>query len=166
MSPATLLVLVPLLPLVGAILTVALGRRLGSRGHLPAITGIAAAAVVAVTLLVGLGRDVGIGDAAHAPTARPVEMITTLWEWAGVDAAYTPPAGSPAAADSARADGRTDLRSFSIPVALRLDPLTSTLLAIITCIGLLVAIYSIGYMHNASRMDSLKFETYSTSSSS
>jgi NAD(P)-dependent dehydrogenase (short-subunit alcohol dehydrogenase family) len=43
MSPATLLVLVPLLPLVGAILTVALGRRLGSRGHLPAITGIAAA---------------------------------------------------------------------------------------------------------------------------
>jgi len=148
MSPATLLVLVPLLPLVGAILTVALGRRLGSRGHLPAITGIAAAAVVAVTLLVGLGRDVGIGDAAHAPTARPVEMITTLWEWAGVDAAYTPPAGSPAAADSARADGRTDLRSFSIPVALRLDPLTSTLLAIITCVGLLVAIYSIGYMHD------------------
>jgi NADH-quinone oxidoreductase subunit L len=39
-------------------------------------------------------------------------------------------------------------RSFSIPVALRLDPLTSTLLAIITCVGLLVAIYSIGYMHD------------------
>ncbi|MGB8853427.1 MAG: NADH-quinone oxidoreductase subunit L [Pirellulales bacterium] len=147
MSPATLLVLVPLLPLVGAILTVALGRRLGSRAHLPAIAGIAAAAVVAVSLLLGLGREVGIGDAAHAPTARPVEMITTLWEWAGVDAAYSPPAGSPAAADTARADGATDLRSFSIPVALRLDPLTSTLLAIITCVGLLVAIYSIGYMH-------------------
>ncbi len=148
MSPATLLVLVPLLPLVGAILTVALGRRLGSRGHLPAIAGIAAAAVVAVSLLLGLGREVGIGDAAHAPTARPVEMITTLWEWAGVDAAYSPPAGSPAAADTARADGATDLRSFSIPVALRLDPLTSTLLTIITCVGLLVAIYSIGYMHD------------------
>jgi NADH-quinone oxidoreductase subunit L len=148
MSPATLLVLVPLLPLVGAILTVAFGRRLGSRGHLPAIAGIAAAAVVAVSLLLGLGREVGIGDATHAPTARPVEMITTLWEWAGVDAAYTPPAGSPAAADTARADGTTDLRSFSIPVALRLDPLTSTLLTIITCVGLLVAIYSIGYMHD------------------
>jgi NADH-quinone oxidoreductase subunit L len=148
MSPATLLVLVPLLPLVGAILTVALGRRLGSRGHLPAIAGIAAAAVVAVSLLLGLGREVGIGDAAHAPTARPVEMITTLWEWAGVDAASSPPAGSPAAADTTRADGTAEQRSFSIPVALRLDPLTSTLLAIITCVGLLVAIYSIGYMHD------------------
>ncbi|MFM8952932.1 MAG: NADH-quinone oxidoreductase subunit L [Planctomycetaceae bacterium] len=148
MSPATLLVLVPLLPLVGAILTVAVGKRLGSRAHLPAIAGIAAAAVVAVSLLLGLGREVGIGDAAHAPTARPVEMITTLWEWAGVDSAYSPPAGSPAAADTTRADGATDLRSFSIPVALRLDPLTSTLLTIITCVGLLVAIYSIGYMHD------------------
>ena len=148
MSPATLLVLVPLLPLLGAILTVALGRRLGPRGHLPAIAGIAAAAVVAVSLLLGLGREVGIGDAGHAPTARPVEMVTTLWEWAGVDAAYAPPAGSPAAADTTRADGTTELRSFSIPVALRLDPLTSTLLTIITCVGLLVAIYSIGYMHD------------------
>ncbi|MFM1996951.1 MAG: hypothetical protein RLZZ111_1338, partial [Planctomycetota bacterium] len=34
LSPASLLVLVPLLPLLGAILTVALGRRLGSRAHL------------------------------------------------------------------------------------------------------------------------------------
>ncbi|NBX29478.1 hypothetical protein EBR04_03345, partial [bacterium] len=75
-------------------------------------------------------------------------MVTTLWEWAGVDAAYAPPAGSPAAADTTRADGTTELRSFSIPVALRLDPLTSTLLTIITCVGLLVAIYSIGYMHD------------------
>jgi hypothetical protein len=36
LSPATLLVLVPLLPLVGAILTVLLGRVLGGRAHLPA----------------------------------------------------------------------------------------------------------------------------------
>ena len=36
LSPATLLVLVPLLPLVGAILTVLLGRRLGPRAHVPA----------------------------------------------------------------------------------------------------------------------------------
>ena len=146
-APSTLLVLVPLLPLVGAILTVAVGRLLGPRAHLPAVAGIGAAAVVAVSLLFGLAREVGVGDATHGPSSRPVEMISTLWEWAVVADAYTPPAGSPADSAPARADGVAELRSFSIPVAVRLDPLTSTLLVIITCVGLLVAIYSIGYMH-------------------
>jgi NADH-quinone oxidoreductase subunit L len=129
LNPDTLLVLVPLLPLIGAVLTVALGRVLGSRAHLPAVLSIAASAAVAVSLLVGLGRDVGAGAAG-----RPVEMVTNLWQWADVaDAA-------PAAATAPQA--------FSIPIALRLDPLTATLLTIITCVGLLVAIYSIGYMHD------------------
>ena len=136
LSPSTLLVLVPLLPLVGAILTVALGRVLGPRAHLPAIAGIAAAFVVAVMLLTGMAREVGVGTTGHDHAAKPVEMVTTLWEWAAVgDAAATGDAGSAA-------------RSFSIPVALRLDPLTATLLVIITGVGLLVAIYSIGYMHD------------------
>jgi NADH-quinone oxidoreductase subunit L len=60
-------------------------------------------------------------------------MVTTLWEWASIP--------------DAQADGAATATSLSIPVALRLDPLTSTLLVIITCVGLLVAIYSIGYMH-------------------
>jgi NADH-quinone oxidoreductase subunit L len=129
LTPATLLVLVPLLPLVGAVLTVALGRVLGSRAHLPAVAAIAASAAVAVSLLVGLGREVGSGAAG-----RPVEMVATLWQWA--DVADATPAGGTAS------------QAFSIPIALRLDPLTATLLAIITCVGLLVAIYSIGYMHD------------------
>ena len=135
-SPATLLVLVPLLPLVAAILTVALGRTLGSRAHLPAIAGIAASAAVAITLLVGMAREVGVGTAGHdqsAHSVKPVEMVTTLWEWASIP--------------DAQADGAATATSLSIPVALRLDPLTSTLLVIITCVGLLVAVYSIGYMH-------------------
>ncbi|MCE2726060.1 MAG: NADH-quinone oxidoreductase subunit L [Planctomycetaceae bacterium] len=129
LTPATLLVLVPLLPLVGAVLTVALGRVLGSRAHLPAVASIAASAAVAVSLLVGLGREVGSGG-----TGRPVEMVNTLWQWA--DVADATPAGAAVP------------QAFSIPIALRLDPLTATLLAIITCVGLLVAIYSIGYMHD------------------
>jgi NADH-quinone oxidoreductase subunit L len=149
-SPSTLLVLVPLLPLVGAILTVLLGRTLGSRAHLPAMAGIAGAAVVAIALLAATARDVGPAHGAHAEAVRPVEMISTLWQWASFDAAYTPPVGSPATdtrltpRDLA---ARNDVRSFSIPVALRLDPLTATMLTIITCVGLLVAIYSTGYMH-------------------
>jgi NADH-quinone oxidoreductase subunit L len=131
LSPETLLVLVPLLPLVAAVLTVACGRALGPRAHLPALAGIAAAAAVAVALLVGLGREVGAG--AEPPAGRPVELVRTLWQWADVAG------GGPA--DAGAAGG------LSIPIALRLDPLTATLLVIITCIGLLVALYSVGYMH-------------------
>jgi NADH-quinone oxidoreductase subunit L len=149
-SLSTLLVLVPLLPLLGAIFTVLLGRTLGAKAHLPAMLGIAGAAVVAITLLAATARDVGPARGDHAEPVRPVEMISTLWQWASFESAYTPPAGSPAAdprlTPADLAAGK-DVRAFSIPVALRLDPLTATMLTIITCVGLLVAIYSTGYMH-------------------
>jgi NADH-quinone oxidoreductase subunit L len=150
LSPASLLVLVPLLPLLGAILTVALGRRLGSKAHLPAMAGIAGAAAVAVALLVATARDVGPARGQGAEAVRPVEMISTLWQWASFDRAYSAPPGSPAAdlrLESQPLSRNGELRPFSIPVALRLDPLTATMLTIITCVGLLVAIYSTGYMH-------------------
>ena len=150
LSPTSLLVLVPLLPLLGAILTVALGRRLGSKAHLPAMAGIAGAAAVAVTLLVATARDVGPARGHGAEPVRPVEMISTLWQWASFDKAYAAPPGSPAAdlrLESQPLSRDAALRPFSIPVALRLDPLTATMLTIITCVGLLVAIYSTGYMH-------------------
>ena len=150
LSPAMLLVLVPLLPLAGAVLTLLLGRSLRSRAHLPAIAGIAGAAAVAVALLLGTASQVGSPHGQHAEPVRPVEMITTLWQWATVEGAYTPPPGSAAAIPgTAVGGGAADAaRPFMIPVALRLDPLTATLLAIITCIGLVVAVYSIGYMHH------------------
>jgi NADH-quinone oxidoreductase subunit L len=124
LPPALLLVLVPLLPLVGSLATVLFGRLLGPRAHWPAVISIAAAAVAAVTLLLGLGRGLTSGHTGDAPTA--VELVTTLWQWATVDGAVP----------------------FSIPIALRLDPLTATMLALVTCVGLLVAVYSIGYMHD------------------
>jgi len=124
LSPALLLVLVPLLPLVGSLATVLFGRLLGPRAHWPAVVSIAAAAVAAVTLLFGLGRGLAGGHTGDAPAA--VEFVTTLWQWATVDGAVP----------------------FSIPIALRLDPLTATMLALVTCVGLLVAVYSIGYMHD------------------
>jgi len=129
-SLSSLLALVPLLPLVGAVATVLLGRRLGRAAHIPAVAGIAAAAVVAVVLLGVTARDVG-------GTHGPVETISTLWQWATVEGAAADAPGADAAAT----------RGLSIPVAVRLDPLTATLLTIITCVGLLVAIYSTGYMH-------------------
>lgn len=150
-SPATLLVLVPLLPLVGALLTLLLGKILRSRAHMPAITGIAAAAAVSLVLLASTSMQVGAGPSSgeHAEPVRPVEMITTLWQWATVDKAYTPDAGSAAAIPGTPiGELTTEMRPFSIPVVLRLDPLTAIMLAIITCVGLLVAIYSVGYLHD------------------
>jgi NADH-quinone oxidoreductase subunit L len=165
-SPAQLLLLVPALPLVAAILTVALGRRLGPLAHVPAIAGIGGALVVALALLSATSREVASsGHAAgahgddhglvHAPP-HAVEMVVTLWDWATVSRAYTPPPGSPAAGPfgttstplTDEATGRPAAAAFSIPIALRLDPLTATMLAVITFVGLLVAIYSIGYMHD------------------
>ncbi len=134
LTPQTLLVLVPLLPLVGAVLTVALGRLLGRHAHLPAIAAIAAAFVVAGMLLAGVVKEVG-DHAGHGAPAHAVEMTTTLWQWAGVPDAAAAGEADPAA------------RSFSVPITLRLDPLTACLLVIITGVGLLVAVYSIGYMH-------------------
>ena len=125
-SPATLLILVPLLPLLGALVTVACGRALGRQAHVPAVVSIAAAAACAIVLLVATARMVGGGDAGHAEPVRPVEMISQLWQWAEVEGQ----------------------QPFSVSVALRLDPLTATMLTIITTVGLLVAIYSIGYMHD------------------
>ncbi|NDC52997.1 MAG: NADH-quinone oxidoreductase subunit L [Planctomycetia bacterium] len=77
-------------------------------------------------------------------------MISTIWQWATVADAYSPPAGSPAAIPGTAVGGGAGgtARAFTIPVALRLDPLTATMLTIITCIGLVVAVYSIGYMHH------------------
>jgi NADH-quinone oxidoreductase subunit L len=150
LDPRTLLVLVPALPLAGALVTVLLGRRLGPRAHWPAIVSIAAAALAAVTLLVGLAGDVA-EKASHTQPTAPVEMVTTLWQWLSVPAAYAPPSGSSAAAGedlAARAAGLPGALPFSIGIDLRLDPLTATMLAVITCVGLLVAIYSIGYMHD------------------
>ncbi len=152
LDTSTLLTLVPALPLAGALLTVALGRLLGSKAHWPAVISIAASAAVAITLLIGLGREVlGTSHDTHG-SATAVEQITTLWQWANVPDAYTPPADATNVnfGDDlvAKAAGRPASLPFSIGIDLRYDPLTAVMLAVITCVGLLVAIYSIGYMHD------------------
>ncbi|MBT6918665.1 MAG: NADH-quinone oxidoreductase subunit L [Planctomycetaceae bacterium] len=143
MSPSFLLILIPLLPLLAALTSIIFGRRLGSRAHLPAVIGLASAAVVALALLVVTVRSRGTAE-----TPRPIDITTTLWQWATIDNAYLPAINSQAAVPGvAVGDDAYSARPFSISITMRLDPLTATMLTIITSIGLLVAIYSIGYMH-------------------
>lgn len=147
---AILLVLVPLLPLLGALFTVILGRWLGPRAHVPAVIGIGGALIPAGTLLALMLLTVGMVSDGRSDVARPIEVIAPLWQWASVDDARSDDLPTSAegigvpVAPGAAVNGGT----FSIPIALRIDPLTATLLVIITGVGLLVAIYSIGYMHD------------------
>ena len=143
MSPSFLLILIPLLPLLAALTSIVFGRRLGPQAHLPAVIGLASAAVVALALLVVTVRSRGTAE-----TPRPIDITTTLWQWATIDNAYVPAINSHAAVPGvAVGEDAYIARPFSISITMRLDPLTATMLMIITSIGLLVAIYSIGYMH-------------------
>ncbi|MFM7107853.1 MAG: NADH-quinone oxidoreductase subunit L [Planctomycetaceae bacterium] len=149
----TLLLAIPALPLVGAVVTVLLGRLPGRHAHWPAVISIAAAAVAAVALLVELPRTFGPTREhdGESDVENSYSFHVPLWRWATVADAYEPATGTPAARVgddlAARAAGRAESLPLAIDVGLRVDPLTSVMLTLITCVGLLVAIYSIGYMH-------------------
>ena len=145
LTPATLLVLVPLLPLLGAVVTVLVGRRLAGRAHVPAVASILASAICALGLLSVTAGDVRGPEGGHGSPTRPVEMVTTLWRWVAVEDATAPPARQSPPGTPLESVAR---RPFVIDVALRLDPLTATMLAVVTGVGLLVAVFSVGYMHD------------------
>ena len=125
----TLTVLVPALPLAAALAVGLLGHRLlKERSHLPVIAALVASFVFSLFLLFDvIGRSENSSDQAQVG----VEQVYTLWTWVDIgDAMGTAP-------------GRHD---FTIDVTLRSDPLTSIMLAMVTFISSLVAIYSVGYM--------------------
>ncbi|MFM8578554.1 MAG: NADH-quinone oxidoreductase subunit L [Planctomycetaceae bacterium] len=137
---STLQIIVVVLPLLGALASVVLGRTLGPRAHLPALVTLGGSCLAALLILASMANDHS-SAASESRSGGGVEHITTLWNWATIDDAAGPSPLSRSAADPARP------LSFSIPIQLRLDPLTASMLAVVTFVGLLVAIYSIGYMH-------------------
>ncbi len=135
-----LLVLIPALPLAAALATATLGPRvLGARSHLPVVVAIAGSFVAAAALVFAVRAGLPAADASsHEPGhgAPGCERIVTLWTWAAIPNAYQQNTGDGAIA-----------RDFSIEVSLRADPLTAIMLAMVTFVSLLVAVYSVGYMH-------------------
>jgi len=153
-----LLILIPGLPLAAAAVTAALGPRwLGRRSHLPTVCALGLS-LAASLLLVGQVAQ----KAAIEPADRVgFERTTTLWRWASIDAdpTTTEPRSS-GSGPSATAPSRSRLgllglalpvatqpARFTVDVTLRADPLTAIMLATVTLVSLLVAVYSIGYMH-------------------
>jgi NADH-quinone oxidoreductase subunit L len=127
---ARLLILIPALPLAACVMTAVFGRRvLGTRSHIPVITALGISAVASIALVLAVQQEVRQVPADSK--ALGVERVVKLWNWAAFDASQDP--ASP-------------IKPFSIDITLRADPLTAVMLAMVTCISLLVAVYSSGYM--------------------
>src|SRR5487761_1079752 len=125
----TLLILIPGLPLAACLITALLGAKvLRERSHLPVVASILGSFVCSLLLLLAVTKMTGAADSQSIG----VERVCTLWNWADVTEAYQPRGAS---------------RDFKIDVALRADPLTAVMLAMVTFISSLVAVSSIGYMH-------------------
>jgi NADH-quinone oxidoreductase subunit L len=140
----TLLILIPALPLAAALLTAILGPRvLRSRSHWPAVLGLSLSCAASFMLVHQVHR--ASSETAQQSVSKTVlgyEKIVTLWSWARTDAAY--PRSPTTGTASSQMPG---WGNFRVDVVLRADPLTAVMLAVVTFISLLVAIYSIDYMH-------------------
>jgi NADH-quinone oxidoreductase subunit L len=136
-----LLVLIPALPLAAAAITAALGRRVLGRGaHLPVVAAIVTSFALSILLVFEVQQHVermspcGVGVAGET---------VPLWSWSHIAQAMPRPTDG-FVAHGFVGPGWGD---FRIDVALQADPLTAAMLAIVTCVSSLVAIYSIGYLH-------------------
>jgi NADH-quinone oxidoreductase subunit L len=100
---------IPALPLVGALVNLFFGRRLGHRAHWVAVPSVGLAFVVALGAFwrVWHGHETFVGP---------------LWEWIVAG-------------------------SFRAPVTVQVDALSATMLLVVTGVGFLIHVYSIGYMH-------------------
>jgi NADH-quinone oxidoreductase subunit L len=156
---ATLLVLIPALPLVAAILTALLGRPLlGSASHWPALLAVPTSCALSLLLLWSVST--AALEAEEAKSGIGYEQVQVLWTWADVVGAYDgagmPPEAFSKAEQAAGANADPNAAAlqpampldFDVTIALRADPLTSIMLAMVTFVASLVVIYSIGYMHD------------------
>ncbi len=133
----TLLPLIPLLPLLGFLFNFLYGTRLsrpaahghGGHGHGEAwehspLVGWVACGSVLLAFLCAVGAVLEAHAAPHGV------LQVTLWSWI--------PGGA--------ADTAAGAASFSVDWAYLLDPLSSVMALVVTFVGLLIHVYSIGYM--------------------
>jgi len=117
-TPESLIPLLVVLPIAGFAITALIGRRLGKQAHWIPVLGIFVVWVIAM----GLVYQVLSGSAPLLEGSEDLHgYAVQLFEWI--------PAGN-----------------FVVDVGLVIDPLTACLLIVVTTIGLLVHVYSIGYM--------------------
>jgi NADH-quinone oxidoreductase subunit L len=117
---------IPLFPLLGFLFNFtvgvrALGRRAhGGHGHI----GLVACGSVALSFLVSVWAVI------QAHGAADHSIVETLWQWIPGGAAETASGAAP----------------FSVDWAYLVDPLSSLMLLVVTFVGFLIHVYSMGYM--------------------
>ncbi len=122
MDVKTLAILIPLLPLSGAVLVGLIGLRgLRSRSHWIVLITVAAALVAAARLT---GNIWALTDRVCLPGLATVTKSMSLYHWFGTGGASW------------------------LDVSLRVDPLTCTMLIVVLSVSLLVIMYSVGYMRD------------------
>jgi NADH-quinone oxidoreductase subunit L len=117
-TPEALIPLLVFLPLVGFGITALIGRRLGKQAHWIPVLAVFVSWVVAMGLVV----QVLTGTAPLLPGSEDTHgYVVNVFSWIPAD-------------------------RFVVEVGFLLDPLSACLLIVVTTIGLLVHVYSIGYM--------------------
>src|SRR5262245_21500623 len=129
------LILIPALPLTAAVLVAVLGPRvLRALSHWPVVIALLISVISSLVLV----REVAQESTSAAEGG--FEQVVTLWTWADVSNAYEFRGSVP------QNIGDSGWRNFRVDVTLQADALTAIMLAMVTFVSLLVAVYSSGYM--------------------
>jgi len=128
--------LIPLLPLLGAMVAGFFGARwLKQKSHWPIWLGVGASAVLSVWLLVGmlgLSPDAGFGSMVVDESAGPrAGSVSSLGHLAIVQEWFT----------------WIQAGDFNVSAGFFVDPLTAVMLCVVCGIGFLITVFAAGYMH-------------------
>jgi len=138
--------LIPLLPLIGACVSGFFGARwLKQQSHWPIWIGVGISAILSLSLLFGMLHHWGEGEplrsAGGGTESRQAEeggralSVNSHWYTWGVF-------GNPR--NEAKEDNRSSF--LRVDAGAFFDPLTATMLCVVTCIGFLITVFSKGYM--------------------
>lgn len=120
-----LLAWIPLLPMLGALLNLTLGRRLSDRTiHTIGIGSVAAAFGLSIFMIANHLWPMYKAWEANKAVLPEIKQLAYTW---------------------------IEVGSFKVELAFRLDTLSSVMICIITFVGTLIHIYSTGYMHGEKR---------------
>jgi NADH-quinone oxidoreductase subunit L len=148
-----LLALIPGLPLLASIVTAIFGRYvLQEKSHLPVVIALVGSFVCSALLLAEVKLDIAHASSEASETGTPKsvgwEVTSNLWTWAQVEGAIkTSDVSHAAPAADAEGGKLPEALPFTIEITQRADTLTAIMLAMVTFVSSLVAIYASGYMH-------------------
>jgi NADH-quinone oxidoreductase subunit L len=129
MTAQVLIPLIVALPLAGFLITAAIGRHLGKQAHWIPVLAVVLSWLAAMTVVAGVLFQVGPASVAPSGPEGSGGLSVTLWQWISASGV----GGSP---------------DFNVSAGFFVDQLTAVLLIVVTTIGMLVHVYSIGYMNH------------------